>query len=119
MNVIKFKDAEQQDAGSLLGTFTMGIRTKCLIHNGDIFNSGHFVSLKHIAIEPRQDYPLHPSESSEISFILSGTAVFQSGGKELELKASDVVYINKGEYYSIKNSGNTSLEMICFCASKK
>jgi mannose-6-phosphate isomerase-like protein (cupin superfamily) len=116
MRLFKFRNAEEQDIGALLGIANMGIRTKWLINKEAIDNhNGQNTALKYFVIEPTHEYPVHSSECNETIYVLSGQAVFHNGTEKFEAGPGDALYIKAGEHYSINNPGGVPLVTINFC----
>ncbi|MBI5599386.1 MAG: cupin domain-containing protein [Deltaproteobacteria bacterium] len=54
-----------------------------------------------ICMEPGQEIPAHPSGTG-IFYFISGKGVMTVGGTEIEVKAGNMVFVEKGESRGIK-----------------
>jgi mannose-6-phosphate isomerase-like protein (cupin superfamily) len=110
----KFDDSVEQDVDSLLGSLSLGIRNKWLIGKEQEKAIGKLsFALKYCTIEPGKLYPMHPSEHTEVMFILDGNGIINNDKEEFEVKTGDIVLTHCGEMHSIENSGKTDLKTLC------
>lgn len=109
----KFEDSNEQDVDALLGSLNLGIKNKWLIGKGGSNDVGKLsFALKYSIIEPGKLYPMHPSEHTEVTFILDGTGTVKNDKEEFEIKAGDLILTRCGEMHSIRNSGKTDLKTL-------
>lgn len=68
-----------------------------------ILRVGHGYKVPLICMEPGQEIPPHPSGTGVFYFI-SGTGVMTVEGGEKEVKAGDMVFVDRGESRGIRAS---------------
>jgi len=70
-------------------------------------------SLAHARMEPGKTSLPHKLKTSEVYYILQGTAVMHIDGEDRDLQENDTVYIPPHAVQSITNSGVDELVFIC------
>lgn len=81
--------------------------------NNEVIKPSKVRKLAHAKLEPGSSvgYHVHYGES-ETFYILSGKALYNDNGTEIELSAGDVTFTPDGEGHSIENIGNDVLEFM-------
>jgi mannose-6-phosphate isomerase-like protein (cupin superfamily) len=109
----KLDETSGQDVDALLGSLSLGIKSKWLIGKDTPGDPGNLsFALKYSIIEPGKRYPMLPCEHIEALFILDGKGLISNQTQELEVKVGDLVLTGCGEMHSIKNSGKTDLKTL-------
>lgn len=81
---------------------------------GDYDGSNDIV-LRLLSLEPNNSTPEHAHDFPHIWKIEQGQGVLKNDdGEEREVKPNDFVYIANNEKHSLRNTGNTNLEWLCF-----
>ncbi len=66
-----------------------------------------------MTVEPGNSIGEHTHEGdNEIFYVLSGTGLYNDNGTEVRLAPGDTVVCSDGQLHSLKNDGDTPLEMI-------
>jgi len=89
-----------------------GTKIKQYFHPHNTLN-GITYSLAQFTLEPSKKSLLHRIKSSEIYYILEGSAVLMIDGESFQLNKDDSMYVPPNSEQTIKNSGTVNLRFLC------
>ena len=94
--------------------YPAGRRTKNLVGGSSPIQARNFC-IGHISLDPRGgQVPWHNQEQEEVYFILEGTGEMVLGKERRMMKAGQAVYIPRGVFHQITNTGKAPL-MMMYC----
>ena len=75
------------------------------------------VSVAEATVDPGRDTESHRHlQSQEIYYILEGDGEMRLGGEAFKIKRYDGILIPPGTPHFVKNSGKSTLRMLCICS---
>ena len=102
MEIFHYKECEAEAAHG-----GEGISIRWVIDKGENF------SMRVVEMEPGTEVSRHSHPWEHEVFILKGTGLVDSGGRECTFKEGDVIYIAPDEEHSFRNSSDGEVEFIC------
>lgn len=97
--------------------FPAGRRTRVMLgDNGAI--AGEYFCQGYVVIYPQGSVPPHEHETVESYTVLQGTGEMTVDGETQPVGPGDMVYIQRGQPHSLRNTGETDLHMMFVYAPK-
>lgn len=106
MRVFDHKQVEAKDADE----GASGLKVRRLIT--EEMGAPNFV-MRLFEMEPSGSSPFHAHPWEHEVFILEGEGLVVGEGKERELTAGDVVFVEPNEKHQFKNNGSGTLKFLC------
>jgi len=70
-------------------------------------------AMRMFEIDPGGHTPRHQHDYEHEIYVLEGQGVVYEGDTEHPLKAGDVVYVHPNDVHQFRNSGDTTMKMLC------
>lgn len=91
--------------------FPAGRRTRVLVGVDSPLQADNYV-IGTAMVHPGGGVPEHAHETEETYLILSGTGVMVIDGKEVPIKADDVIYLPRMQRHELRNTGDTEMRTV-------
>ncbi|MFO7677813.1 MAG: cupin domain-containing protein [Thermoplasmatota archaeon] len=92
------------------------VKIRWLISEKDGANN---FAMRLFEIQPNGYTPLHQHDWEHEVFIVEGNGVANDNTKEIPFRQGDVFFIPSLQWHQFKNTGNTTLKVLCLIPYKK
>ena len=98
-------------------TFPSGRRTRVMLGENGAINGEYFCQ-GYVVVNPNGTVPEHAHETVESYTILQGQGEITVSGETQPVGPGDMVYIERGQPHSLRNTGDSDMHMMFVYAPK-
>ena len=98
-------------------TFPSGRRTRVMLGENGAINGEYFCQ-GYVVVDPNGTVPEHVHETVESYTILQGQGEITVSGETQPVGPGDMVYIERGQPHSLRNTGDSDMHMMFVYAPK-
>ena len=98
-------------------TFPSGRRTRVMLGENGAINGDYFCQ-GYVVVNPNGTVPEHEHETVESYTILQGQGEITVNGETQPVGPGDMVYIERGQPHSLRNTGDADMHMMFVYAPK-
>lgn len=98
-------------------TFPSGRRTRVMLGENGAINGEYFCQ-GYVVVDPNGTVPEHAHETVESYTILQGQGEITVSGETQPVGPGDMVYIERGQPHSLRNTGDSDMHMMFVYAPK-